>query len=166
MESQRPICMELVGTVNIVRRAMAEEEKNQYGLSGIQHWVLGYINRHQTKGPIFQKNIESVFALSRSAASELLQKMEREKLIKRVPLEEDGRLKKIILLPKGVKANKESVQVVKKMNQLIEEGLDRTEIQQLRRTLEIIRKNMKSGGMIKEERRDENRDQKICKEHS
>lgn len=158
--------MELVGTVNIVRRAMAEEEKNQYGLSGIQHWVLGYINRHQTKGPVFQKNIERVFALSRSAASELLQKMEREKLIKRVPLEEDGRLKKIILLPKGVKANKESVQVVKKMNQLIEEGLDRTEIQQLRRTLEIIRKNMKSGGMIKEERRDENRDQKICKEHS
>lgn len=165
MNMEKPICMELIGTVNMMRRAMAEEEKNEYGLSGILHWVLGYIYRHESEAPIFQKDIERVFELSRSSASEVLQKMEKLELIERISTKEDRRLKKIVLLPKGAEACESFLQTIRSFDRLAERGILDEEKQQLRKILQKIRENILKDNE-KEKRGVEVHAQKTCKKHS
>lgn len=138
---ERPICMEVIATSNLLRRAMAEQKKSSYDIGGVQHWVLGFIHRHQGIRPIFQKNIEQVFQLSPSSASELLQKMEGQGLITRRPMKEDGRLKEILISPKGAQAGIQSREILRAFDKQIEQTLSEEENQTLRSLLSKVREN-------------------------
>lgn len=56
------------------------------------HFILGNINGFD----VFQKDIEEEFGLRPPTATGLLKSMEQSGLIIRVPMEHDGRLKKIV----------------------------------------------------------------------
>lgn len=63
-------------------------------------WVADFLFDNQEKN-IYQKDIEAEFSISKATASKMLLLMEEKQLIQRVTSEEDARLKKIELLPKG-----------------------------------------------------------------
>lgn len=138
---ERPICMDVIATANLLRRAMAEQEKSSFDIGGVQHWVLGFIHRHQDIKPVYQKNIERVFQLSPSSASEILQKMENQGLITRKPMKEDGRLKEILILPKGEEAGRQSRKILNHFDQQIEGTFTAEESQALRLLLSKVREN-------------------------
>ena len=54
------------------------------------------------KEDIFQKDLEKQFDLKRAAISLMLNNMEKNDLIKRVPVSEDARLKKLVLTEKSI----------------------------------------------------------------
>lgn len=54
------------------------------------------------KEDIFQKDLEKQFDLKRAAISLMLNNMEKNNLIKRVPVSEDARLKKLVLTEKSI----------------------------------------------------------------
>ena len=66
------------------------------GINGFQSQVLHYIRAHYREGPVFQRDVENVFAISRSTATGILQHLEREGCITRESVQEDGRLKSLV----------------------------------------------------------------------
>jgi DNA-binding MarR family transcriptional regulator len=64
--------------------------------SQLQGGILGYLYHHGDQ-PVYQKDLEKEFRISRATASNTLQVMEREGLIVRKALDKDARLKRIRL---------------------------------------------------------------------
>ena len=96
----------------------------------IQARVLWYIEWMSKEGKdVYQKNIEEFLAVSKSTASEIISNLENNEYISRVKLENDGRLRKLVLLEKGYQTNKaigETIVTFEKemMSKLTEEELD------------------------------------------
>lgn len=79
-----------------------DKDTAQYGVTSIQGRIIGFVYNQSKSRDIFQKDIEAEFNIRRSSVTSVLQLMERNKLIKRVNVSEDARLKKIILMEKGL----------------------------------------------------------------
>ncbi len=101
----------------------------EYGISGMQAKILGFIYINSSNKDIFQKTIEEEFDIRRSSVTSVLTLMEKNELIKRVSVSEDARLKKIILTDKGIEVNKlvykEIIEIEKTISNVLgEEELD------------------------------------------
>ena len=62
--------------------------------------TLHYLRAHQDK-EVFQKDLEATFAISGATATNILKVMEKDGLIRRIPVESDARLKKLEMTEKG-----------------------------------------------------------------
>ena len=101
----------------------------EYGISGMQAKILGFIYNNSPNMDIFQKTIEEEFDIRRSSVTSVLTLMEKNELIKRVSVSEDARLKKIILTDKGIEVNKlvykEIIEIEKTISNILsDEELD------------------------------------------
>ena len=67
-------------------------------------WIIGYL-AHNSGSDIYQRDIESAFAISRSTVTNILKCMEKNGYIRRESVSEDARLKKLTLTEKGVKTD-------------------------------------------------------------
>lgn len=63
-------------------------------------WIIGYLT-HNDDRDIYQKDIESEFAIARSTVTNILKLMEKKGYITRASVASDARLKKIALTDKG-----------------------------------------------------------------
>ena len=66
------------------------------GMTGKNMWIIGYLHHHQDR-PVYQKDIEKAFNVTRSTASKVLTLMEKKGFIVRCMVEEDARLRQILL---------------------------------------------------------------------
>ena len=82
-------------------------DRNVYkcGITCVQGKIIGYIYNESPKRDIFQKDIEQEFQIRRSSVTSVLNLLEKKKFIKRIPYNEDGRLKKIVLTQEGVEVH-------------------------------------------------------------
>ena len=53
------------------------------GITAIQSRVMFYIMDHCLEGPVFQRDVEQAFSLSRSTATGILQQLEEKGLLRR-----------------------------------------------------------------------------------
>ena len=70
-------------------------------LTVMHGWIIGYLT-HNADRDIYQKDIESEFAISRSTVTNILKLMEKKGYITRASVASDARLKKIALTDKGI----------------------------------------------------------------
>ena len=63
-------------------------------------WIIEYLYRHRDE-PVFQRDIEREFSITRSTVTNILQLMERKGYIARRSVEQDARLKQLVLTEKG-----------------------------------------------------------------
>ena len=63
-------------------------------------WIIGYLYRHRDT-PVFQRDIEREFSITRSTVTNILQLMERKGYIERRSVPQDARLKQLVLTEKG-----------------------------------------------------------------
>ena len=63
-------------------------------------WIMEYLYRH-SETPVFQRDIEREFSITRSTVTNILQLMERKGYITRRSVEQDARLKQLVLTEKG-----------------------------------------------------------------
>lgn len=68
-------------------------------------WIIGFIDEH-SDCDIYQKDIESAFAISKSTVTNILKLMEKKGYIIRESVDCDARLKKLILTEKGIQTSK------------------------------------------------------------
>lgn len=101
MDKEVHIGKEIIIFANRIHRRISKEV-SQYGITGMQSRILGFICRESDKKDIYQKDIEEEFDIRRSSVTSVLQLMEANGYIKRVSVAEDGRLKKIIVTEKGL----------------------------------------------------------------
>ena len=65
------------------------------GITGVQSRVMHYILEHGQDGPVFQRDVEAAFNLSRSTTTNILQLMEKNGIIRREGVDYDARLKRL-----------------------------------------------------------------------
>ena len=63
-------------------------------------WIMEYLYRH-SETPVFQRDIEREFSITRSTVTNILQLMERKGYIARQSVAQDARLKQLVLTEKG-----------------------------------------------------------------
>ena len=98
-----------IGRINhIISRKMDAAIINTISdnLTVSQAYVIDFISMAGKDKDIFQKDLEKHFDLKRSSISLMLNNMEKNDLIQRVPVAEDARLKKIIVTEKALILNK------------------------------------------------------------
>ena len=77
-------------------KARLDAHFQNLGITGVQSRVIYYILAHCKEGPVFQRDIESAFGLSRSTATGILQLLEKNGIILRESVPNDARLKSLV----------------------------------------------------------------------
>ncbi len=130
--------------VNLIRHKINGSEKLsvvQKEISRRQAAVIGIIDEYQGK-PIFQKDISRILKIRRSTATSMLQDMEREDLIKRVPVGGDMRLKQLLLTEKSMRFAMLIREEFTMIQETIIRGFSEDEKKQFRNYLERIKENL------------------------
>lgn len=80
---------------------------SQYGVTGIQGKIIGFIKFESVKRDVFQKDIEEEFDIRRSSVTSVITLLEKKGYVKRVSVLKDARLKKLVLTEKGIELHNE-----------------------------------------------------------
>lgn len=107
-----------------------------------QAYVIDFICNEGNDKEVFQKDLESVFDLKRSSISLMLNNMEKSSLIERVPVKEDGRLKKIILTEKSIKIYEKISDAIDIIENKLSENVTEEEIKVFQNVLNKIRNSL------------------------
>lgn len=107
------------------------KEVAQYGLTGVQGKILGFIYHSSAKKDVYQKDIEEAFDIRRSSVTSVLQLMEKNGYIKRVSVSEDARLKKIILTDIGLDIQHKIYDCIVKFEKSLQDELSSEELNTL-----------------------------------
>ena len=109
--------------------------------SQLQGGILGYLYHHREM-PVYQRDIEKEFRISRATATNTLQVMERNGLIVRRSQDSDGRLKRIFMTEEAA-ANHAKVDAhMEMMDERMLRGLSPEEVSDLYRYLDTILRNL------------------------
>lgn len=136
---------EIRSIANLMRRDF-EKYRAQLDLnspSGMHGWAIGYLINNSSKD-IFQKDFENEFSIRRSTASNILKHMEDNGLIKRVPVEYDARLKKIILTEKAIEIHKQISAAIEKRENKMRRGLSDDEIETFFKITAKLKNNLEN----------------------
>ena len=107
----------------------------------LQGGILGYLYHHQEQ-PVYQRDLEREFRISRATATNTLQVMEREGLIARKALDKDARLKRIQMTEEAFRGHMQVEAHMQMMDRLMLEGMSESEVAELYRLLGIMFANL------------------------
>ncbi len=102
--------------IRMAANQMAFVGQSDTPVTGMQGWIIGYLYDHRQQD-VFQRDIQAKFSIRRSTATGTLQLMEKNGLIRRLPVDWDARLKKIELTPKALEMHervRKGIQAVEK----------------------------------------------------
>lgn len=142
---KRAVGRELRGLHQAVSRYLEYNAKK----SGIDEitmmhgWILCYLYENREK-EVFQKDIEKTFSIGRSTVTNLIQILEKKEYVLRESVERDARLKRVILTEKGIKSNEMLKAMFDRMNQVLEKGISREELEVFFGVCDKIHSNLKS----------------------
>ena len=98
MEERHAALMNILCLANRISRecAMLEGVKRSAGVSGVNARILAYLINHEG-GEVYQRDLEEEFSIRRSTVSKILGLMEQKGLVRRISVERDARLKRILV---------------------------------------------------------------------
>lgn len=123
----------------IIHNAVPRFEKGPR--SQLQGGILGYLYHHRD-GPVYQRDLEKEFRISRATATNTLQVMERDGLIVRRAQDRDGRLKRIQMTEEACQNHRQIEEHMEMMDRRMLEGMTQAEAEELRRYLGILLGNL------------------------
>lgn len=91
---------------------------------------------------VYQKDIEEEYSIRPSTATELLQQMEKNGLIVRVPDEHDSRMKKIALTDKALTYRSQVVRDLTDLEQTLVAGIPDEDLETFFRVIETMMENL------------------------
>ena len=130
---------------NAIKR---DVEKNRLELGiehvkGINGWVIDYFYQNRNND-IFQKDFEEKFSIRSSTASRMLKTMEQNGFIERVSVENDGRLKKIVLTDKAAENHKKIIKSIEQREEKLRKGLSESELEIFFKVMKKLTENMEA----------------------
>lgn len=112
------------------------------GITGAQSRIMHYILVKCDDGPVFQRDIENAFGLSRSTASGILQLMEKNGLILRESVASDARLKSLIPTEKAAHLVAQIGECLHQTEQCLTHGLSDAQLAQFLETAARMSDNL------------------------
>lgn len=128
----------------IHNRMEYQKSQNEFecsDLTRMQRFTIGYLYRNRDRY-IYQRDLETEFAISRATASNIISVMERKGLIKRESVEHDARLKKLVLTEQAMKMNQRIEQDIRETERLLTEGMNEDDKRKLHQYLDIMIQNL------------------------
>lgn len=110
-----------------MQRRLIDKLAKEKQYSGTEGKVIHFLFENSGK-PVYQKNIESVFALRAATATQVLDSLEKQELIERVPSKEDKRLKEIVLTKKADKLKDDIFHDLDQLESQIVRGLSEAQL--------------------------------------
>ena len=98
------------------------------GITGVQSRVMHYILVKCVEGPVFQRDVERAFGLSRSTATGILQLMEKNGLILRESVHNDARLKSLVPTEKAAHLDAQIGESLRRTEQRLTRGLSSAQV--------------------------------------
>lgn len=141
---QRQIGRELHRLDNVIRRYLCKQSccvRKKDEVSSTNMRIIRFLKANEGHD-IYQKDIEKEFGITRSTASRVLVLMEEKDLIKRLSVEHDARLKKLILTEKSAKLGENMRIVGEKTDAKLMEGFTDEEKEQLYSFIDRMVANM------------------------
>lgn len=103
--------------------------------------TMRYLRAHQEED-VFQKDLEVTFSASAATVTNILKVMEKEGLIRRVPMPNDARLKKIEMTEKGCIIDTAARTQVSRLEDGMKKGFTEEEFARFREYLDRITQNI------------------------
>ena len=143
MRTKRYIGIEIRALDNQIKRLIDSKiQKSAFcRLTGSNGWIIDYIRKKSPK-PVYQKDLEAEFNITRSTATKVLNLMEEKGFIVRESVPEDARLKKLVLTPEAIEISKGMEADRDAIERQITKGFSEKELQQFYSYIERIRKNV------------------------
>lgn len=114
-------------------------------LSGANRRILLYLcAAAEENRPVYQKDLETVFGITRSTASRVLELMERKGWLLRLPVEEDARLKRLALTPRAEDIAGDMRRNFNETAAMLTRGFSPEELQQLHVFLDRMHQNLEA----------------------
>ena len=101
-------------------------------------WIIEYLYRHRDT-PVFQRDIEREFSITRSTVTNILQLMEKKGYIERRSVPRDARLKQLILTEQGVQFHEKTLLSFHQTEECVNALLSAEEQAELLRLLNKLR---------------------------
>jgi len=120
------------------------------GMTGKNGWIIGYL-AHNQDHPVYQKDLEKAFNVTRSTASKVLTLMEKKGFVERRSVEADARLKQVVLTDRAQTIAEAMKQNCKEMEQQLTRGFSEEEKQQLTGYLNRILDNLHEESEVNED---------------
>ena len=98
------------------------------GITGVQSRVMHYILVKCVEGPVFQRDVERAFGLSRSTATGILQLMEKNGLNLRESVHNDARLKSLVPTEKAAHLDAQIGESLRRTEQRLTRGLSSAQL--------------------------------------
>ena len=112
------------------------------GLTGMQSRVMHHILVKYAEGPVYQRDVENAFGLSRSTATGILQWMEKNGLIQRESVASDARLKSLIPTEKAARLDAQIGMFLQQAERQLTQGLSSVQLQQFLETAARMSANL------------------------
>lgn len=142
MDHKRTIGYEFRNIHNLIsNRCDRNMKKNNHDLTPMQAWTIGFLFDHSNQ-ELYQKDVEAEFTISRATATNMLQSMERKRLIVREPVDHDGRLKKIMLTDLARSSHEQAMMDMANIDSLLIKNMTMDEILELERLLQKVHLNL------------------------
>lgn len=140
---EKMILTEFMKMFNLIKRSAFHnmEDFKQNDLTAQQSRLVCFIVKNSDKD-LFQRDIESAFNIRRSSVTNLIQQLEKKGFIKRESVDNDARLKKIILTEKSIKADKIATERFNEIENKMTKNLTKEEKSILFNIIDKINKNM------------------------
>ncbi|MBS5116086.1 MAG: winged helix-turn-helix transcriptional regulator [Erysipelotrichaceae bacterium] len=122
---------------NLIRRKV-NMRTSSLSITSKQSRIIGFIFMESQKRDIFQRDIEEEFNIRRSSVTSLLQTMEKNDLIMRESVNQDARLKKIILTPKAIKIHDQVIEILNEVEEEFHEALSKEEYVQFKKIMDRL----------------------------
>ena len=105
-------------------------------------WIIEYLYRHPDT-PVFQRDIEREFSITRSTVTNILQLMERKGYIQRLSVPQDARLKQLVLTEEGIRLHEKTMLSFRQTDDYVTGLLTEEENAELLRLLNKLREALK-----------------------
>jgi DNA-binding MarR family transcriptional regulator len=98
-----------------------------YGITGPQAHIINFIYDRSSESAVLQRDIEKEFEIRRSSTTNALHILEKRGLITRRGVDNDARLKEVILTKEGMKIQKIVSKIIYESDQALRESLTKEE---------------------------------------
>ncbi len=122
-------CGAWINLLSHMVKARLDATLQDLDITGMQSRVIYYILVHFQEGPVFQRDIEGAFGLSRSTATGILQQLEKKDIIHRESVASDARLKSLVPTQHAVELNAQVYACFRETDRLLTRGLSGGQVQ-------------------------------------
>ena len=117
-------------------------ENGVENVTPMHDWIMSYLYWHKDE-PVYQRDIEREFSITRSTVTNILQLMERKGYIERQSVPQEARLKRLVLTEEGVRIHETTMLSLHQADEFVSGLLTAKENAELLRLLNKLRVGLK-----------------------